>query len=146
MYHALNAQYEQIVLQLQAPEGIDSDTRKTLEAQKLSFEALFNLGFPLRSLSFSIFVSFAKNQEKYLKQKGEYVCPELGITGEMFMYGGEKGNDQLLKDFQTLCEFPGMDLHSKDENYGQTPLELAKSLEMDDAVKILEEAIAKQGL
>jgi len=141
-FHHLKAQYEQIKLKLQA-EGLDIEARKMLETQKLGFDTIFNIGFPMRSFSFSLVMELLQHHEKFKREQELYSCPKLGINGSLLLYGCEKNNDQLLKDFETLCSLPGMDLQAKDKN-GQTPLELARSLGMKDAVKIIEEAIIKQ--
>jgi len=76
---------------------------------------------------------------------GEDSCPELGIDGERFIYGTDPEKDQLLEDFEALCAMPEIDLKVINQD-GNSALQIAESLGMQDAVKILQDAIEKRSL
>lgn len=102
-----------------------------------SHEAFYS-SIPKRSYPFILALGSASASNELIVQQNEYACPELDIDGGLIIYGSE--NDQLLKDFEVLCSLPGVDLHARNE-MGQTPLELAMSLKMDDAAEIIKKAL-----
>ncbi len=121
-----------------------------LQACKNQLDSFLNLSFTMRSYSLPPlrFHLAQFSTEYYLRLKeyiGDDACPKLGIEGDHFLYGLEQNNDQLLKDFETLCSLPGINLLVTNEK-GQTALEIAESLEMYDVAEILKTAIAKQNL
>ncbi len=126
-----------IKLALKPMENLHPDL--TLACPKLSY--------PVRSFSIPALWEYTSNTPKNLANLkafiGEDANPELGINGEINLYGLDPNHEQLLEDFKTLCSLPEIDLHVKDEE-GKTPLEIAESLEMYDVAEILKIAITKQ--
>lgn len=82
---------------------------------------------------------------KTVKFIGEDSCPELGIDGKRFVYGTDPENDQLLEDFEALCAMPEIDLKAINQD-GKSALQIAESLGMLDAVKVLQDATEKRSL
>ncbi len=107
-----------------------------------------NTCFPIRTFCIPALWEYqllleSGNPSNVIAYIGEDACLDLGVNGEINLYGLGSDSDQLLIDFETLCSLPGIDLHVKDAE-GKTPLEIAEALGMKDAAEILKAAIAKQ--
>lgn len=86
------------------------------------------------------YYTYYRNPVRFIDKDGH---PTLGIDGHRIVYGLDPLKDQLLEDFKALCEIPNIDLLAKNAK-GQTALDIASRLGMQDAVEILQQNLKKQ--